>query len=240
MDPKTMYEASWQHQRRREAENKRPPGWGARMRRSLTADRYEVVAELMSTIERQGGALIDIGCGRGETLRAAAARFDRLVGVDISDVELEVLGRELPAEISAKTTLRAIDLNSSWPFADGEFDVVSALAVVEHLFDPYFISAEMARLCRPGGHVLVEVPNIAYLKYRLSLLTGVFPLTSGDPIGWDGGHIHYFTVRSITDLFRRVNCEPISVKCAGFLHRVRDLWPSMLGPDFVILFRKSR
>lgn len=240
MDPKTMYESSWQHQRQREAANERPPGWGARLRRSLTADRYEVVAEMISTIGTPGGGLIDIGCGRGEILRAAGSRFDRLVGVDISDVELEVLGRELPPGVSGKTALRAVDLNSPWPFPDDEFDVVSALSVVEHLFDPYFISAEMARICKPLGHVLVEIPNIAYLKFRLSLLAGVFPLTSGDPVGWDGGHIHYFTVQSITDLFRKVNCEPVMIKCIGLLHGVRTLWPSMLGGDLAILFRKLR
>jgi 2-polyprenyl-3-methyl-5-hydroxy-6-metoxy-1,4-benzoquinol methylase len=240
MDPKTMYEASWQHQRQREAENVHRTGWTVKLRHAFTRDRYQVVVDMMSTSSIRGGALIDIGCGRGEILRAAAARFDRLVGVDISDVELQMLGRELPLEISVKTTLCAIDLNSRWPFADGEFEVVSALSVVEHLFDPYFISAEMARICRPGGYVLVEVPNIAYLKYRMSLLTGVFPITSGDPVGWDGGHIHYFTLQSMTDLFRKAKCEPVLIKCAGFLHRVRNVWPSMLGPDLAILFRKSR
>ena len=235
-----MYEASWQHQRQREAKDVNPPRWASRFRQAFTAARYEVVANMMATAGIGGGALIDIGCGRGEVLRAAASRFNRLVGVDISDAELNILGGELPPDLRSKTTLRSIDLNSPWPFSDDEFEVVSALAVVEHLFDPYFVSAEMARICRPGGCVLVEVPNIAYLKYRLSLLAGVFPATSGDPIGWDGGHLHYFTVQSMVGLFRKVNCEPMSIKCAGFLHGVRSLWPSVLGPDFVIMFRKLR
>ncbi len=240
MDPRTMYEASWKHQREREANVQTQSGLGNRLRRAFTRDRYEVVMRMLMLAGVRQGALIDVGCGRGEILRAGSAVFDYMVGLDISEVELEKLRGDLPKEVADKTILSAIDLNSTWPVEDGKFDVVTALSVVEHLFDPYFISEELARICKPGGYVLIEVPNIAYLKYRFSLLRGVFPLTSGDPVGWDGGHLHYFTLESICTLFGRVRCEPVSVKCAGLLHGLRDLWPAMLGSDLLILFRKAR
>jgi 2-polyprenyl-3-methyl-5-hydroxy-6-metoxy-1,4-benzoquinol methylase len=240
MDPKAMYEASWKHQREREANLKAQSGLVGGLRRAFTKDRYEVVLSMLMSAGADKGALVDVGCGRGEVLRTGSAIFDRMVGLDISEVELEKLRSDLPKTVADKTKLVAIDLNSKWPVEDGVFDVVTALSVVEHLFDPYFVSEELARICRPGGHVLIEVPNIAFVKYRLSLLRGVFPLTSGDPVGWDGGHLHYFTLGSICALFERVGCEPVSVRCAGLFHGLRDLWPAMLGSDFAILFRKAR
>lgn len=238
MDPKTLYEASWKDQRLREADNIDKRNWFTNIRKAFTSDRYAVAAEMLEEFNLNTGGLIDIGCGRGEILSRVGAKFDRLVGVDISSTELALIGPALPETIRNKTTLSAIDLNSPWPFEDGEFDIVTALSVVEHLFDPYLISSELARICKRGGGILIEVPNIAYIKYRLSLLVGTFPSTSGDPVGWDGGHLHYFTINALNQLFSKVGCVPVAVKSAGFLNKVRNQWPALLGHDFTVLYRK--
>ena len=90
------------------------------------------------------------------------------------------------------------DLNDDFPFGNEEFDVVVAMMVVEHLFDPFHSFRELARICRHGGGVLVNLPNIAAIKCRWSLLLGRMPVTSSrdwfEKREWDGNHLHSFTV----------------------------------------------
>ncbi len=58
--------------------------------------------------------------------------------------------------------------------------------------------AEIKRVIKPGVTLVLITPNFRKLKNILILIfNGVFPKTSGDPIGWDGGHLHYFTYRDI-------------------------------------------
>ena len=95
-----------------------------------------------------GGAVVDLGCGRGLTLQAVAARLQRpsrLVGVDIeTDV---VLGGRLEHVVA--------DLNERLPFDDGAFDAALCHNVIECLRDPQALIAEAARVLAPGGHLLL-------------------------------------------------------------------------------------
>ncbi len=56
---------------------------------------------------------------------------------------------------------------SRLPFRDDSFDVVSCFEVLEHLDDPAGALGEMARVLRPGGSLLLSVPNDAGIKHRL-------------------------------------------------------------------------
>ncbi|WP_434782188.1 class I SAM-dependent methyltransferase [Ferrovum myxofaciens] len=240
MDVRTNYEESWKHQRERETAQSQDANTST-LRRRLSQTRYQIAEQqiLAATLPKHRHALIDIGCGRGEVLYQLGPHFERVVGVDVSAVELGYLAAELPDELRAKTELQSMDLGTTWPFEDKSFDVVSCLAVLEHLFDPCFTAGELARICKPEGHVVVEVPNIAFLGYRVSLLLGHFPSTSGDPVGWDGGHLHYFTIEALRGLFERVGLQIIEVRSSGLLSSWRSFWPAGLGRDVSLLLRRE-
>jgi 2-polyprenyl-3-methyl-5-hydroxy-6-metoxy-1,4-benzoquinol methylase len=233
LDYKSFYQDSWAQQRAREGNAT------VQARSRFLVDRYSVAEEFVAASHRGGGSFIDVGCGRGEMIRRLAGRFDRLVGLDVAESELALLRSSLSPDARAKTELREADLTREWPIGDGPFDVVTCLAVLEHLPDPFDTARKLAGAVKPGGFLVVEVPNIAYLKYRLSLLRGVFPKTSGDPQGWDGGHLAYFTDASVTQLFARYGLAKLRVAGTGRFGRVRSLWPSLLTADIVVLFKKS-
>jgi len=91
-----------------------------------------------------GIRLLDAGCGIGRRLprgRAALA-----VGVDAS---LEMLTARGVAGVAA-ADLRAL------PFVDASFDIVWCRLVLGHITDPDPAYRELARVCRPGGHVFVS------------------------------------------------------------------------------------
>lgn len=109
--------------------------------------------------------LLDVGCGSGELLRLASDRgVQDVFGVDGVQDALRH-SQDVPGEI------HFVDLNASGlPFPDNKFDVVTCMEVLEHLYAPQQTLAEIARVTRTGGRVLVSVPNPFGYVARLRLL----------------------------------------------------------------------
>lgn len=61
------------------------------------------------------------------------------------------------------------------PYEDRYFDIVIFASVLEHLYNPHHIIAEMARVIRPGGILIVETPNAVAFGRRLDALWGENP-----------------------------------------------------------------
>jgi SAM-dependent methyltransferase len=106
------------------------------------------------------GTLLDVGCGGGELLAAATARGWRAAGAEPMAAAADQARARAPA-----ADIRT-GLSSEAGFAAGSFDVVCAFHVLEHMADTRAFLAELARLARPGGLVVVETPNYASLLRR--------------------------------------------------------------------------
>lgn len=96
-------------------------------------------------VATQGCALLDVGCGTGRRLRDSDARL--AVGVDLSTHMLSHADAGLPRA--------AADVHAL-PFADDVFDVVWCRLVVGHVAELDGAYHELARVCRPGGAVIVS------------------------------------------------------------------------------------
>jgi ubiquinone/menaquinone biosynthesis C-methylase UbiE len=96
-------------------------------------------------------AILEVGVGEGEILQRVMSRFPtaRVHGIDLPDDDLQTEwnARELPCEFGDATAMR---------FADGEFDLVMAIEVLEHVPQPERALTEMARVC--NGTVIFSVP----------------------------------------------------------------------------------
>lgn len=113
-----------------------------------------------------GDRLLDVGCGTGEWLRAAASEGALPAGIDLSRKAIEICRRRLPhAELHSGP---AEDL----PFESGHFDMVTCLGCLEHFVDPERALTEMMRVARPGARFLFLVPNLDFLTRRLGLYRG--------------------------------------------------------------------
>lgn len=118
------------------------------------------------------------------------------------------------------------------------FGAVSAIAVIEHVFDPYFVVGEINMVLKDGDIFVAQVPNIAYIKQRVKLLLGKLPVTSSPynwkEIGWDGGHLHYFTMNKFCLLFESQGFHIDKKSGSGFFAKFRNWYPSLLTGDLFI------
>jgi len=97
--------------------------------------------------------LLDVGCGLGGFARSMKV----LAGVDARGVDFDPTCRAICGE------LHGIDVGAGeladQQYADGAFDLVSSWHCLEHTYDPGAELAEMARITRPGGMMVLEIPT---------------------------------------------------------------------------------
>lgn len=100
---------------------------------------------------RRSNRLLDVGCGAGSFLEAAARAGWEAHGVEVSRPAVEHV-RRLGFEVFAGELERA-------NYPDGHFDVILASEVLEHVPDPRAMLGEVARLLRPGGLLWATTPH---------------------------------------------------------------------------------
>jgi ubiquinone/menaquinone biosynthesis C-methylase UbiE len=111
-----------------------------------------------------GGRLLDVGCGTGFIIHLAAQIFEEIHGVDITP---EMMQR---VDISRGSIKLHVAPAEALPFADGEFDAVSAYSFIDHVADVAAVLREMARVLKPGGIAYIDlVPNRLFWRWLKDL-----------------------------------------------------------------------
>lgn len=126
---------------------------------------YRILAAFMALSQRSttpawdgGGRLLDVGCGNGRFLTTM-----RSLGWDVQGVEFSEAG--VRACQMSELLVHHGDLASA-RFPDGSFDLVTVRHVIEHVPDPRQFMAELTRILRPGGRLVVETPSSEALGRR--------------------------------------------------------------------------
>jgi SAM-dependent methyltransferase len=101
-----------------------------------------------------GGALLDVGCGKGELLAAAAklGRFGRLVGADVSEIPLE-----RARELSPGADFRVLDICRE-ALAE-QFDLITCMMTLDLVPDEERATANLSAMLKSGGHLLLVVQH---------------------------------------------------------------------------------
>ncbi|MEZ5183476.1 MAG: class I SAM-dependent methyltransferase [Acidimicrobiales bacterium] len=106
---------------------------------------------LADRLELRGATIIDVGGGPGYVAEALRARGASAFTVDADLAELSLHGRTPAGAVVAD--------GRRLPLPDDALDAACTLNAVEHVADPWAFLAEMVRVVRPGGTVLVGVTN---------------------------------------------------------------------------------
>jgi O-antigen biosynthesis protein len=161
--------------------------------------------EFVTNLLDHGDNCLDIGCGPGNLKPTLMRRFKKVTGVDLSLSSIRSASKRGVYAVNADFD------ESGLPFIDGSFDAVICCDVLEHAFDPNMLLSRIHPVLRSGGQLVVSVPNIRFWPRVFSLINGYFPRTSSDPIGFDGGHLHYFATRNLIELFKNTGYRDIQV-----------------------------
>jgi len=97
---------------------------------------------------------LDIATGTGEFARALAPHVASVIGLDATDAMLEQ-GRSFIAQAGIENVSFQKGVVQELPFRDEAFDIVSSRYAFHHFADPKPVVAEMVRVCRTGGHVII-------------------------------------------------------------------------------------
>jgi SAM-dependent methyltransferase len=149
--------------------------------------------ELLARAEPR--SLLDVGCGEGVLVHRWAERLGaqtRVVGIDLEEESIQAGWAERQAPNLEYRTMLAENL----PFADNEFDLASAIEVLEHVPDPAHTVSEMARCAE--RHLLVSVPREPLWR-MLNMARGAYwPQLGNTP-----GHLNHWSRRSFVRLLSR-------------------------------------
>ena len=131
-----------------------------------------------------GRSVLEIGCGRGSFARWLTGRGARsLTFADFSPAAVGI-ARQNVAPTATEATFLVADVQQL-PFDSGTFDLVCSFETLEHVPNPPVGLAELVRVTKPGGHLIITTPNYigllgAYRMYRA--LTGRPYTEMGQPI----------------------------------------------------------
>ena len=128
--------------------------WDVYARMRQTNDERPLAGLVRLTGVRPGQRVLDVACGPGFLTRAFARAGAVATGLDATEAFLAFARAEAADEGLANAEFRAGDAERL-PFDDATFDVVTCRAAFHHFPHPERVLAEMRRVCRPGGRVLV-------------------------------------------------------------------------------------
>ncbi len=152
-------------------------------------DGHAAYMGLLSDLCPEGGRVLDLGCGEEAFLsfllpRAEVVGFDR-----------EAVSGPYHAYVRA-------DLEKELPLEEGSADLVACKFLLEHLSQPARLLANVFRVLKPGGHLVIMTPNVIYYPYALNLA-----LSRLLPQEWRMGLVGKLTERESGEIY------PVHYRC---------------------------
>ena len=197
----------------------------------------------LELIDPRGLRVLDLGCGGGHNgalLKRAGAR--EVVGVELHAGAAAQARKRLDAVVQGD--LAHLDLAQ---LGDEPFDAILASDVLEHLAAPEAVLARALTRLRPGGAVVVSLPNVAHVVVFANLLMKRWPRRSSGI--FDRTHLRFFAKRDMVGLLEGAGLHVLRVQpyytryaairaaCFVFsLYVFREYW----ARQFLLLAEKPR
>ena len=154
--------------------------------------------------------VLDVGCAAGvlgEYLKQHGCASE-VVGIEVDAIAAKEASTKLDLVLSANLNRTAIvDVLNA--FDKASFDYIICADVLEHLSDPWEILADLAMFLRPGGRLVVSLPNVQHWSVWLPLiLKGRFEYCDAGGI-MDRTHLRFFTRSTSKKLITQSNLQVI-------------------------------
>ncbi len=182
---------------------------------------------IISGLIEPESSVLDLGCGDGRLLEfLQQTKKSRVLGIDISDEALKVAKNRGVPVVKA-------DITSASFVISQEYDYIILSEVLEHFSFPEIVMREVSG--KYNKSLLITVPNIGHLRYRMRLLFGRFP----ECWKWHPGeHVRFWTKRDLVIWLERSDNGFPSMMCARFYPCEGSpgmaFWKSLLAYNFVV------
>ncbi len=166
----------------------------------------------------QGVSILDAGCGNGAIAGKLADMGCQVTGIDFSEDGIAIARKAHP-NVRFEVASVYDDLRS----VVDEVDVVVSSEVIEHLYYPQRYLENIATIIRPGGAFILTTPYHGYLKNLALSLFNYWD--KHHTVDWEGGHIKFFSQKTLSRMLLMAGFSEITFNNAG---RLPWLWKSMV------------
>ncbi len=202
---------------------------GARMNEHDPRDQYTYMYSklrsdytLMEFVGMEGKSVLNVGCSFPVDEIYYARKIGSWMAIDLSPHSIEgaesILRRELQPDLADKFSFKVADA-CAFPFEDGTFDVSVSMSTIDHIPSGEARQKavdEMARTTKPGGHVIITVPNWWNPPYA----AGIWKMTKEKTLHY--GYAHLFSPIEIRKMGERAGLRPVSF--ASSIAPLDDVW----------------
>ncbi len=199
--------------------------------------RKERVQDLCRAIlaERHGkGVAADVGCGTGAYLTSLSSVASRVIGVEIARSKARVAMQRVP---DAKASM-IVGSATHIPISSTTCDIVLCSEVIEHFPDPDKVLAELVRIAKPGGSIVVSTPVRYDPVTWLRAMVGRRNRFSGRLSRPDmHGHYWYFAPRDVEQRLAQLRADVISFSVVPRIHfrgLPRLVRNRLVSPEFLL------
>lgn len=177
---------------------------------------------LMSLLDKNTNtSILDLGCGNGFWVNYLLSHGFNAYGIDASAQGIALADQINPGRFF----LHDLSVPGLPGQLDGiKFDTIISTEVIEHLYDPFaFVSLCRDVLSETRGELIISTPYHGYLK---NLTLSIFNKWDShiSPL-WQGGHIKFWSVKTLTQLLNQHGFEVTAFRGCG---RVPYFWMSMI------------
>ena len=184
----------------------------------------EVRDSLTLIVERvpRGSAVLELGTATGYLGRFLGEQWDCTVdGMELSQ-DMASVARPAYRQLIV-ADLEEAPLREHFPA--GGYDVAICADVLEHLYDPAAIVAQTKGMLKPGGRLIVSVPNTAYAGLILDLIDGNFEYSELGLL--DRTHIRFFTRATITRMIEKQGFRINDVDAVRWSFEQSEFYPRL-------------
>jgi len=180
--------------------------------------------------------VLDVGCGTGRHILELSRFPGTFVGLDMARADLQVFRNWLGLTEEQRGLTGTVHIiegdGEHLPFADGYFDTVLCTETLEHVPNDRAIVCELLRVLKPGGTLVISVPD----EYSERILWKLSPRYRNTP----GGHIRIYGREDIQRLFRESGAIPFAVDYRHSLEAVRWIAHATIDKEWAKPGRVSR
>jgi 2-polyprenyl-3-methyl-5-hydroxy-6-metoxy-1,4-benzoquinol methylase len=197
-----------------------------------------------------GLAILDLGCGAGDNAKALIGRGCLVDGVTLSQQEANQV-----ADTCRAVSVHNLEEGLPEVFKSQRYDCILCSHVLEHICFPEKLLADMPAVLKPGGRVIIALPNLLFIRNRWELLRGRFIY---QPSGlMDNTHFRWYTYETCWELLQKMDLEPFARYATGYLpfgpirrsfssifEKIEpwlcSRWPGLFGYQLILVGQNSR